>query len=673
MTESKAVYSARVYVGGLKPLPLLRRRCGAALPPRRIVGSSAPHLHKRRQQQPRGCKVFAQPEFEEEYEHENQPSPKKVMQAEVFEEPEIVENTSLTVEEKEAPLDIASAADMAVGDQNPQSATRDEVSELVHKEAKYTELEQGPHGKKTSAAAAGAVGGGAKVPEFERKEVVDSSVVVDAYEVLDSHAVVENISNVVIPETEPKPKEVHIPNTPATTTEEESEEIASEVLKERESSLSLKQVLAFSLPALAGVLTDPLMSFVDTACVGKMSTLELAAMGPNTAIYNFVLQIFTCFIVYTCGQVSKLLAKGSHDKIYKLISHALFLGVVTGTVVAAGLIGFSTPLLASLDTLPELMAPAASYLKIRALSLPAVLVCMVSGAFCLGRKDSKTPLLVAIASTITNLLGDMVLIFGPAKMGISGAALATTASVYVGAAYFLWKVSRQVPLRFSVPGWQDIKPFLTTSSFLTIRNMSIMVNYIAMTMFVGAYGTLASASHQVAISIFMIGCLAAEPFSQCAQSFLSSIGSLKSRSPGEHKYLLGAMKLMASSTFVCGGLMALMTLGMCNIPQLFTADPMIARQVSRVSPLVATAVWLSCINCVTDGFTFAALDLKYSATMAVVNVRLLFLILNAGKSLGFGFASVWAGMGCFYALRLTQNVTRILFLNKSRLSKEKYA
>merc|ERR1711871_980028 len=134
--------------------------------------------------------------------------------------------------------------------------------------------------------------------------------------------------------------------------------------------------------------------------------------------YNFVLQIFTCFIVYTCGQVSKLSAKAEHDKVFKLVSHALFLGVTTGCVVAAGLIGFSYPLLGSMDTLPELMAPAASYLRIRAISMPAVLVCMVSGAFCLGRKDSKTPLLVAIASTITNLLGDVVLIFGPAKMGI---------------------------------------------------------------------------------------------------------------------------------------------------------------------------------------------------------------------------------------------------------------
>merc|ERR1712176_636140 len=654
-TESRAVYSKARAVAfsasGLKPLPLRRGRTVAS----RRVGSSAQYLLPKRLQQPRSGRpvvVFAlQTEFEEEYEYESQSPKKQVIQAEIFEEDPSEESTSLTVEEKEAPLDISSAVDIAVGGENLASE-RDEVSELVHKEAKYTELahpEDGQGDSKTKVKASGAT-----VPKFEttKESAPDSSVVVDAYEVLDSHAVVENISHVVIPEADPK--EVQLPSADEVEVDEVTENL--DVLKERESSLSLKQVLAFSLPALAGVMTDPLMSFVDTACVGKFSTIELAAMGPNTAIYNFVLQVFTCFIVYTCGQVSSLSSKGAHDQVFKLISHALFLGVATGVVVAAGLFGFSTPLLASLDTLPELMAPAAAYLKIRALSLPAVLVCMVSGAFCLGRKDSKTPLLVAIASTITNLLGDMALIFGPPKMGISGAALATTASVYVGAAYFLWKVSRQVPLRFSVPGWTYIKPFLTTSSMLTIRNMSIMANYIAMTMFVGAYGALATASHQVAISIFMIGNLAAEPFSQCAQSFLASIG---------------AMKLMTVSTFVCGGAMALMAITMCNTPQLFTSDAAIARQVSRVSPLVAGAVWLSCVNCVTDGFTFAALDYKYSATMAVVNVPLLLLILNAGKSLGLGFGSVWAGMGCFYAIRLVQNTVRILFLNKSRLSKEK--
>merc|ERR1712176_1644146 len=489
-TESRAVYSKARAVAfsasGLKPLPLRRGRTVAS----RRVGSSAQYLLPKRLQQPRSGRpvvVFAQQtEFEEEYEYESQSPKKQVIQAEIFEEDPSEESTSLTVEEKEAPLDISSAADIAVGGENLASE-RDEVSELAHPE-------DGQGDSKTKVKASGAT-----VPKFEttKESAPDSSVVVDAYEVLDSHAVVENISHVVIPEADPK--EVQLPSADEVEVDEVTENL--DVLKERESSLSLKQVLAFSLPALAGVMTDPLMSFVDTACVGKFSTIELAAMGPNTAIYNFVLQVFTCFIVYTCGQVSSLSSKGAHDQVFKLISHALFLGVATGVVVAAGLIGFSTPVLASLDTLPELMAPAAAYLKIRALSLPAVLVCMVSGAFCLGRKDSKTPLLVAIASTITNLLGDMALIFGPPKMGISGAAIATTASVYVGAMYFIWKASNQIPLRFRVPTWQDIKPFITTSSMLTIRNCSIMFNYIAMTMFVGTYGTVATASHQVAISV----------------------------------------------------------------------------------------------------------------------------------------------------------------------------
>merc|ERR1712176_294873 len=105
----------------------------------------------------------------------------------------------------------------------------------------------------------------------------------------------------------------------------------------------------------------------------------------------------------------------------------------------------------------------------------------------------------------------------------------------------------------------DVKPFLTTSSMLTVRNMSIMFNFVAMTMFAGSYGAVATACHQVAISVFMIGNLAAEPFSQCAQSFLASIGSLKRRSQEEHAYLVEAMKLLAVTTFVCGAAMCLLT------------------------------------------------------------------------------------------------------------------
>jgi len=649
-----------------------------------------PRLPPRQQLAPRRLRALREneTEFEEEFEEDprlqQKEAPPALLEAEILDDEGhgddgsgsgAGELVSTTFDNGDA-LDISSAADLAVGGPGA-GKVRDEVSNLLHGQAKYTDLHKSGEDKAGETKGAGSE---ADIPEvkmgFDAQEATD--IVIESYEVLDSE-VAEAISNVAF--TAPATTEggVHLPEAEesqevgAVAAPAEESQLMEEVLEERESALTLKQVLAFSIPALAGIMTDPLMSFIDTACVGRMSSTELAAMGPNTAIYNFVLQIFTCFIVYTCGQVSKLSSKGQHDKVFRLVSHALILGVATGIFVAAGLIVFGNPLLAAMDTLPELIAPAASYLKIRAVSLPAVLVCMVSGAFCLGRKDSTTPLLVAIASTITNLLGDMVLIFGPPKLGIAGAALATTASVYVGAAYFLWTVSRQIPLKFLVPGWKDIKPFLTTSSMLTIRNCSIMVNYVAMTMVVGSYGTIASASHQVAISIFMIGNLAAEPFSQCAQSFLASIGSMKKRSLDEHRYMVRAMKLLVATTFVCGAAMFALTAGLCSVPSLFTTNPAIAQKVGFAAPIVGIAVWLSCVNCVSDGFIFANQDYTYGALLAVLNVPLLLFILNVGKNMGFGWWSVWIGMGAFYAIRLAENTARVLYLNKKRLHKAKTA
>eukprot|EP00959_Pyramimonas_sp_CCMP1952_P023785 499151-Pyramimonas_sp.AAC.1 len=54
--------------------------------------------------------------------------------------------------------------------------------------------------------------------------------------------------------------------------------------------VGLREVVFFCIPALGALLADPLMSLVDTVCVGQVSTLDLAALGPNTAIFAFINQ-----------------------------------------------------------------------------------------------------------------------------------------------------------------------------------------------------------------------------------------------------------------------------------------------------------------------------------------------------------------------------------------------
>ena len=53
----------------------------------------------------------------------------------------------------------------------------------------------------------------------------------------------------------------------------------------------LADVASLAIPSLGAVLADPLISLVDTACVGQVSSLQLASLGPNTAIFNLIFQV----------------------------------------------------------------------------------------------------------------------------------------------------------------------------------------------------------------------------------------------------------------------------------------------------------------------------------------------------------------------------------------------
>ena len=53
----------------------------------------------------------------------------------------------------------------------------------------------------------------------------------------------------------------------------------------------LLDVASLAVPSLGAVLADPLISLVDTACVGQVSSLQLASLGPNTAIFNLIFQV----------------------------------------------------------------------------------------------------------------------------------------------------------------------------------------------------------------------------------------------------------------------------------------------------------------------------------------------------------------------------------------------
>jgi len=130
------------------------------------------------------------------------------------------------------------------------------------------------------------------------------------------------------------------------------------------------------------------MSLVDTACVGQISATQLAALGPNTAIFNMTFSIFSFMGVALANIIARNSVKAQGltreernlrmDKNERLLSHTIITAVSVGLVTTLCLFTFGSSLLRFMGASQSVMDSALGYLYARAVGMPAVLFMAVS-------------------------------------------------------------------------------------------------------------------------------------------------------------------------------------------------------------------------------------------------------------------------------------------------------
>lgn len=97
---------------------------------------------------------------------------------------------------------------------------------------------------------------------------------------------------------------------------------------------STKALLLFALPTLVLPLADPVMSLIDTICIGSYGTVvELAATGPASLLFASASQLFSAFSATALADISRALSKGDRveasDAFAKAIRDAAIAGMAT--------------------------------------------------------------------------------------------------------------------------------------------------------------------------------------------------------------------------------------------------------------------------------------------------------------------------------------------------------
>lgn len=139
-----------------------------------------------------------------------------------------------------------------------------------------------------------------------------------------------------------------------------------------------KQLLLFALPTLILPLADPLMSLIDTVCIGLYGTVvELAATGPASLLFAAPAVLFSAFSATALTDISRAQACGDTAAAGAAFAAALRDAAVAGTLTML-LFGLcSKQVVGVLSVAPDVLPHAAAYLAVRALAAPATMASSV--------------------------------------------------------------------------------------------------------------------------------------------------------------------------------------------------------------------------------------------------------------------------------------------------------
>ena len=214
----------------------------------------------------------------------------------------------------------------------------------------------------------------------------------------------------------------------------------------------MKLILNFGLPLLFGLLFQQFYNMVDTIIVGKFLGVDALAAVGSTGSINFMILGFCIGICNGFAiPVAQAFGAKDTDNMKKYITNCVWASIFFAAVMTVAVGILTRNILIWMKTPDSILDQAFIYIFIIFMGIPATfLYNMVSGILrSLG--DSVTPVVCLIASSLLNIVLDILLV---RPMGVAGAAVATVvAQAISGVGCLIYMCKKLGYLHFTKQDW----------------------------------------------------------------------------------------------------------------------------------------------------------------------------------------------------------------------------
>lgn len=417
-----------------------------------------------------------------------------------------------------------------------------------------------------------------------------------------------------------------------------------------------------SMPAILAQLSGVLMSYIDSAMVGRLGAGPAASIG----LVSTTTWIFGGFCMATSAgftvQVAHLVGSNDFKRAREVLRQSLFSVILFSLTLSIFGISISGALPHWLGGNADIIPDAGSYFLIYAMFLPALQISYTCGAMLQSSGNMKVPSILNIMMCVMDVIFNYLFIFR-LGMGVKGAALGTGLAELITAAMMCTFLLRKSPelnlLQDSgsfIPTKDCLRKALDISWPMWLQNVVSRGAYIASTVIVAPLGTIAIAANSFAITAESFCYMPGYGIQDAATSIIGqSLGAGRKQTAKRFSQIsiwLAAiiMTLLAVLMFVCS----------TELMAMLSNDPEVIALGAKVLKIEAFAETMFAVSIVGYGACVGGGDTLVPGIMNLVSMWVVRIGLAIILTPRMGLTGYWIAM-C-----IELNVRGLLFIWRCR-------
>ncbi len=272
-------------------------------------------------------------------------------------------------------------------------------------------------------------------------------------------------------------------------------------------------IIALGLPIIGGMASQNLLNIVDTAMVGTLGDVALAATGMGGFANFMAISLIMGLSAGVQAIAARRFGEGKHDALATALNAGLIIAIVWAIPWMAALHAWAPDLFGLLLDDTSVVAEAVPYFRIRCLAALGVGFNFAFRGYWNGINQPKLYMSTLVVAHITNLFLNWVFIFGnlgAPEMGTSGAALASTIATYVASLTYIGlgvKLALNNGFLRSRPSKSDFKNLFRLTLPASIAQFFMASGYTALMWIVGQTGTAEMAAANILLTVTLVAIL----------------------------------------------------------------------------------------------------------------------------------------------------------------------